>query len=384
MRRTVQIGNVEITTQELGQPMDGAFNRLYTAFFGEKGFQSVDDEFRTTAFQYFDSYITSVDSPAAHDHYFMSFSPLWDGLFSSGRLDLAEKVWEMALDPVQRWEQARPDELIDKGYLYYLWGATALLGGNLDRGYLLMHQSFEEDRRTSPPGPPPRTPSHALVTLDYEKQDQAFRFWVVEQSRFLETFVVDYAATHRRSLTMDDVKKRFLEKPPNYDSIFLLTFTVARLRGISGLHDQAKRNTFAGQIELNLLFDLLLVIEVAIRHKNPTKIKTGKNGKPSELMFYDQVLFLLKSARHPHEEYFADAHRQFQNNFEAAIQGALDGNLTSTAGKLQLIQCDVHLAYELRNRSAHQVETVPIIWKEFDRVQRSILRVWCATVDYLY
>ncbi len=384
MGRTVQVGNVEITTQELGQPMDGAFNRLYAGFLGEKGFQSVDDEFSAAAFQYFDSYINSVHSPAAHDHYFMSFSPLWNGLLSSGRLDLAEKVWEMAFDPVQRWEQAHPGELIDKGYLYYFWGATALLGGNLDRGYLLMHQSFEEDRRTSPPGPPPGTPSHALVTLDYEKQNQAFRFWVVEQSRFLETFVADYAATHRRSLTMDDVKIRFLEKPPNYDAIFLLTFTVARLRGISGLHDQAKRNAFAGQIELNLLFDLLLVIEVAIRHKNPTKVKKGKHGKTSELMFSDQASFLLKSARHPHEKHYADVHRQFHDNFEAAIQGALDGTLTSTAGTLDILQCDVHLAYELRNRSAHQIETVPIIWKEFDRVQRSILRVLCATVDYLY
>jgi len=381
LERIVHLAGGDVKTYTLGQPLDGAFDQLYEAVL-ERGIRSTSDDFRKATFQYFDRYLKDANAPAAHDHYFICFTPIWNASMSSGRLDVAETIWELAFGPVQEWESAHTGELIDKGTLCYFWGATALLRGDLDRGYLLIHQSVEEDSRTSGHKIPP-TPSYALVSLDYQKPNQWFRPWVVEQARFFDMFVKDYA-THIRPLTIEDVKRKFLDKPPNLDAIFLLTFTLARLRGIYGLPDQAKRNAFAGQIELNLFFDLLLVIEVAIRHANPMKIKKGRGGKPAELTFYDQALYLLKASGHPHEKHFVDVHRQFDGGFETAIQDALDGTLTSTAGTLDRLQCDVHLAYELRNRSAHEIETVPIIWKEFDRVQRTILRVLCATVDYLY
>jgi len=372
MGRTVHLAGGDIETLELGQPIDGAFDRLYAAF--ENGIPSIDDEFRNAAFQYFDQYIGSVHAPAAHDHYFICFTPLWNAFMAAGRLDAAEKVWELAFEPVKEWERAHPGELIDKGTLCYFWGATALLRGNLDRGYLLVHQSVEEDSRTSRLPVPP-TPSYALVSLNYQKPDQWFRPWVIEQARFFENFVKDYAATHGRPLTIDDVKLKFLDKPPNLDAIFLLTFTLARLRGISGLPDQAKSNAFAGQIELNLLFDLLLVIDGAIRAVNS-----------SEWKFSKQALFLLEKAGHRLDQRdFDDVHLQFNPaNFQIAIQDALDGTLRSRWRTLDRLQCDVHLAYELRNSGAHHIETIPIIWKEFDRVQRAILRCFCTAVDFLY
>lgn len=352
--------------------MDVAFDHLYAAFF-EKGLLAVDDDFKTSAFQYFDSFVNSVHAPAAHDHYFNCFTQIWNTLMASGRLDVAERVWELAFKPVQEWEHAHSGELIDKGTLCYFWGATALLRGNLDRGYLLIHQSVEEDSRTSGQQIP-LTPSYALVSLDYEKPDQAFQSWVLEQASFLEGFVDDYVSTHKQPLTIDDVKRKFLNNPPNLDAIFQLTFAVARLHGISGLPDQAKHNPFAGQIQLNLLFDLLLVIDVAIRKFNPT-----------EKDFSKQEMFLLKRAGHSLAQAdFEEVHRQFKSDFEAALQAALDGTLKAHSLTLDRLQCDVHLAYELRNLGAHEVEIVPTIWKDFDRIQRAVFRSFCATVDFLY
>lgn len=375
LERVVHTCGVEIATYTLGQPMDDAFDQLYAVFFG-KGLQPVGDEFKAAAFQYFDSFVSNVNSPAGHDRYFICFTPIWNALLSSGRLGMAERLWELAFEPARQWECAHPGELIDKGILCYFWGWTALLNGNLDRGYLLIHQSFQEDSRTSGQQAP-RTPSYALVSLDYEQDRQAMQAWVLEQASFLEDFVRDYATTHHRPLTIDDVKRKFLDNPPDYDTIFLLTFTVARLHGISGLPDQAKRNPFAGQIQLNLLFDLLLVIEAAIRKANPAKIANAS--------FSGQALFLLQRAGHPlHQGEFEDAHRQFKANFGAALQDALNGTLKANSVVLDRLQCDLHLAYELRNRGAHEVETVSIIWNDFDRVQRTVFRSFCATVDILY
>jgi hypothetical protein len=84
MGRTVDICGVEMPTQSLGQPMDDAFDRLYKEF-SEKGFLPVDDEFKTTASRYFDGFIGSVHAPAAHDHYFYCFLPIWNVLVSTGR-----------------------------------------------------------------------------------------------------------------------------------------------------------------------------------------------------------------------------------------------------------------------------------------------------------
>jgi len=362
--------------------MDDAFDQLYKEF-SEKRLLRVDDELKAAASRYFDSFIGSVHSPAAHDHYFYCFLPIWNVLLSTGRPGLAERLWELAFEPVRQWEFAHPGQPVDKGALCYFWGWSALLNGNLDRGYLLIHQSFEEDSRTSGQQTP-RTPSYALISLDYQQDRQAMQEWVLTQASFLEIFVDDYSATHHRSLTIDDVKRRFFDSPPDYDAIFLLTFTVARLHGISGLPDQAKRNAFAGQIELNLLFDLLLVIDVAIRHANPAK-QVMKRGKMSDPMFYDQATFLLQRAgRALQQRDFQDVHAQFDADFGAAIRDALDGTLKSQWVTLDRLQSDVHLAYELRNRGAHQIETVPIIWEDFDRVQRAVFRCLCATIDFLY
>jgi len=84
--------------------MNDAFDRLYTEFSG-KGSLPVDDEFKAAASQYFESFIGSVDAPAAHDHYFYGFLPTWNFLQLSERLGIAERLWELAFEPVRQWEQ---------------------------------------------------------------------------------------------------------------------------------------------------------------------------------------------------------------------------------------------------------------------------------------
>ena len=102
--------------------------------------------------------------------------------------------------------------------------------------------------------------------------------------------------------------------------------------------------------------------------------------------FSDQASFLLQRAGHAlHQRDFQDVHSQFDGtNFGAAARDALDGTLKSKWVTFDRLQSDVHLAYELRNRGAHQIETVPIIWEDFDRVQRAVFRCLCATIDFLY
>jgi hypothetical protein len=349
--------------------MDQAFDRLHAAYFGNIPLPW--QEFIAAALQYFDD---NPSNAPAHDAYFNNFTVIWRSVMDSGRFDQAEHVWEQSLQPALQWEQTHQGQQIHKGTPYYFWAMTALLRGDTDRGYLLIHRSVAEDIRTSGQQTPD-TPGYALVSLNYSKVDQAFRQWVIEQATFLNGLITNYPVTYERALTIEDVKHRFMDAPPSVETVFLLTYTIARLRMIARLPDHAVKNPFAGQLQINLLFDVTLVIDIAIKAKNQGHWK-----------FIDHVEHLLTIAGHQlTSAQLGNINTQFENNFDRAVHAAIDGTLTVQPNtQLDRLQCDVALAYGLRNHGAHNIETAPTIWNQFHTVQQIVFRVLCAAIDYLY
>lgn len=352
--------------------MEAAFDRLYETVIIAGAQPQLDSEFRAAAYEYFDSYTNSPDAPAAHDHYFYGFSPLWAYFRGKGRLDLAEGIWQMALDPAREWEGMHSDRQIDKGVPYYFWAIAALLRGSIDSGYVLAHQAAEEDSRTSSGLKYPDTPAYALVSLNYDKVNQAFKGWVDEQVSFFKVFITDYSKVYGRAFSVHDVRDKFLRNPPNHDVVFLLTYTLARLKVMSEMPVGAKRNQFVGQLQLNLLFELLLVIDNAIRQKNLSKWQ-----------FVDHGTYLLLHAGHPLPQ-LGELSAQFKSNFGPCMTDALDAKLAINGRVLDRLQCDVAIAYGLRNRGAHNIESESVIWNDFERIQKAVFRTLCATIDHLY
>ena len=370
MQRILIIGEREIVIAALGQPMDHGFERLYAAYFGNAPLGW--DELTVAALQYFD---INTGVPGAADAYFNNFTPIWRSILETGgRLERAEDIWQRALQPAQQWEQTHRGQRLHKGTAYYFWGMTALLRGDIDHGYLLIHQAVEEDIRTSGQQAPP-TPAYALVTLNYEEVHQFFHQWVLSQASFLNNLIQNYNSTHSRTLTVSDVKRRFIDAPPSIETVFLLTYTIARLMRITPLPDHMTSNAFAGQLQLNLLFDITLVIDTAIKEKNP-----------SQWQFVHHAEHLLTAAGHRlRNPQLRDINSQFENAFESTLQSGLDGTLVAqTNHTLDRLQCDVALAYGLRNHSAHNIETTPTVWNRSHDLQAALFRVFCATVDYLY
>ena len=171
------------------------------------------------------------------------------------------------------------------------------------------------------------------------------------------------------------MKRRFIDTPPSIDTVFLLTYTIARLRKIAELPDHDTSSPFAGQLKINLLFDLTLVIGTAIAAKNSTQ----RN-------FIDHAEHLLAETGHQLTlQQLRDINAQFRTNFDAAPRAALDGTLTvppHTA--LDRLQCDIALTYGVRNRGAHSIETAPTVCNRFDAVREALFRALFATIDYLY
>lgn len=170
------------------------------------------EEFETAALDFFNR---TTSKWTAHDSYFNNFTVIWRSLLDAGRYEHSEHIWQSALQPALKWEEANQPQHIHKGTPYYFWSMTALLLGDLDHGYLLAHQSVQEDIRTTS-HQRPDLPGYALVSLNYAKVDQAFRQWVVEQAEFLNGLLDNYKTTHTRLLTLDDVRRRFLERATDH------------------------------------------------------------------------------------------------------------------------------------------------------------------------
>jgi hypothetical protein len=369
MRRTIILGGREIVISALGQPIDIAFDGLHAAYLGQLPLPW--EEFEKAAQAFFDS---TPANWSAHDAYFNNFTVIWRNFLNAGNFAHAEHIWQRALQPAQRWEEANPTQRIHKGTPYYFWSMTALLRGHVDRGYLLIHRAVQEDIETHQKESP-KTPGYALVSLDYTVVDQAFRQWVAAQAEFLGRLLDNYNTTYGRTLPLGDAKRRFFDAPPTADTVFLLTYTLARLMQLTDVPDHVARNPFAGQLELNLLFDVTLVIDSAIKAKNPSKWK-----------FIDHAECLLNAAGHAvTKAQLREINDKFENDFDATLRAALDGSLSLQDGTLfDRVISDVALAYGLRNYGAHNTATASTVWNRFPEVQQGLFRALFTTVDYLY
>jgi hypothetical protein len=376
MKRAIIIGGREIVIDALGEPLDAAFDRLHAAYFGQVPLPW--EEFETAVLDFFDR---TRANWSAHDAYFNNFTVIWRSVLDAARYEHSEHIWERALQPALQWEQINQPQRIHKGTPYYFWSMTALLRGDVDHGYLLVHQAVQEDINTSQQQRLD-TPGYALVSLNYNRVDQAFRQWVVEQAAFLNALLDNYNTIHTRTLTPGDIKSRFLDAPPDIETVFLFTYTLARLRGIATVPEHTTKNSFAGQLELNLLFDVTVVIETAIRIKNPTT-RLPNNRKPT---FINHAHYLLTAATEPLAiQQLGEVNQQYENDFDATLGAALRGAITLQPNTtLTRLQCDVALAYGIRNQGAHTTGSAPTIWNRFPEVVQGIFHMLFATIDHLY
>lgn len=370
--RVFRVNNQVFEVLSLGTVMDAAIDEFYTQFLA--GPLTVDwTPFHTASTAFFDA---SVGRPDAHDAYFTALATLWRGFLPANSFVVAEQFWQQALLPAWAWEDANPGFFIHKGTPYYFWAMTCLLHDDIDNGYVLMHQGVAEDVRTNGQQEARNRPGNYLVSLDAHQERQAFQVWVAEQATFFNDCLQNYRDTYHTALTLDDVRRRFLLTFPENETPFLLTYTAARMRNLAIIPPNATRNAFAGQVQLNLLFDIATVIEVAI--KTHSRNLTGT--------FIDQAQHLLVVSGHRMTiKQLRQINKQFNQDFDAALQHALDGVLTLQNGTvLNRHQTDVALAYSIRNRGGHHTGASPTVWNRFTEVRDAMFRVLGITIDTLY
>jgi hypothetical protein len=368
--REVLIGRRRIVCRDLGQEMNQVFNALFAEFFIAGSWSIVDSvEFRTAAWDFFDKANGSLD----HNAFFETVSVICDRLVESNQQTSAEQLWQKVIELADKWESRNAPRRVHKGTPYYFWGQSALERGDLDCGYSLIHQAFLEDRSATQ-GKLPDLPALALITLNINKIYHAIQPWVKETSQVLERALAQYRSAYAKPLTYPDLHKRFLERPDAIESIFLLGYTVARLERLGKLPPYLQKSEFGGQLCLNLLFDLLLVIDSAT--------KPYSRGK----YFSDHAEFIAKtSGMSMTRNNLLEANSASNADVEKCVQDLLDQKLSTPSGFVFVgIERDVALSYVLRNTGAHSLIGLPAIGARMNDILQSAFNMLFLVVELLY
>lgn len=367
MRIRTARASFEITS--LDPVIDDAFANLYAALVDQHPWDH--SAFRQAALEFFDR--ASGDA-TAHDTFFNNFRHLANLHFQNEHWHKAENLWRMALEPALEWESQHLGEFIHKGTPFYFWGMAAISRGELDLGYTLMHQALEEDIRTSNTQYP-QVPAFLFAVLDYDNVDQAFRRWPLVLSEFLDGFLKSYCSSRCGTLQLDQFRTRFLLHPPRLDVVFSFAHTLGRFFLLHRVPNYTPQSRFAGQLETNLLFDLILVIDATITAHNPGQQKFSINA------VFLSCRASLGLSQHMLQEQVGPA---FKKDFEASLTSLLDGRFPfEHASSPSPMAADLAIAYGLRNYGAHNVASMPTVWRRFPEIRQRLFNVLFLSVEVL-
>jgi hypothetical protein len=356
--------------KDLSPELDRALVELHGAFLGNLPHNLAD--FEKAALAFFDS----NGDPGLHNRFFENFTILWKAFLAQGRFSEADKVWEIALKPAFDWESRHEGrQKIHKGTPFYFRAVSALTRGNLDEGYALMHQALEEDRRTTGQDFP-ETPTWFLVTLRYDRPNQYFGEWVDKHAQALNGYIEAYCQAYpTHTLKLDTFREKFLMKPPDYHVVFTLTYTLAKIVSLHETPRYALSNPFVGQLVLDLLFKLCVVIESAIRAKNP-------EGST----FLPRAAFLsAKSGFELDQQGLKEVNKAFNNDFDSTLKSLLDCSFRLSGDKvLSSGERDIAIAYGIRNRAGHDVAPTSVLLERAAEIEQSVFNVLFLCVSVLY
>lgn len=363
------IGGEPYRIRDLGNTLNKSFLDMHSAFFGN-GCCNLP-EFEISALEFFSQHEADTNS---HDKFFNNFTIIWLKFLREGRYDKAESIWEIALSPPLKWEQNNQGKYIHKGTPLYFWAMTSILKGDLDKGYTLMHQALKEDIRTSGEQLP-KTPGFFFATLNYLEVGQAFRAFVLVQAEYLSKLIESYSTNHARQFTLEQFQGHFLSNPPNPDTVFLFAYTLARFLQLEKTPQYALLSDFAGQLEMNLLFDISLVIDSTIKTKNPNKWK-----------FIDHMALLARRGNLDlNKRKLQKINSSFTNDFDATLKALVDGTFAFNDGSgLSALGSDVAITYGLRNHGAHSLSSVSTIWMQFQRIKQGLFNTLFLAAELLY
>ena len=310
------------------------------------------DAFEKVAFDYFDQNRSDVN---AHANFFGHFTPQWHQLCLLGNLTAAEGLWHKVVMIARKWEKTSGGR-IHKGTPFYFWGGTALLNGNVDMGFLLIHEALNEDMFGESCGEvsAETLPAWCFVTLEDEKQEQCWKRLVNNLSLFLDDRISNY--NHRCIMALDRVrfKSQFLQKRESREVIFFFVYSLWKFKHYLDTTQDLDGSSFSILFQLDAVLNLYVVLE---------EILKGYYGKDKSL--YALIETFSKTHNLDITECPSGVKEKridlVKRRFEADPDGAISDFLSYSLSDYTPVQASLSVARLLRNEVAHSIRSYPAL-----------------------
>lgn len=357
--------------------LDRAYRTFYQSFFTNPTFSHVMNESLPPLEREIERYLDHDPSQSVvHEDVINNLTPVWRAFIDSRQYVEAQTFWQRIHRTIDAWQRGRGSRFHMGGLLYY-WGSTALMQGELDKGFFLMHSAYEQDVRTMG-SDRPNTPAYKFVTMDFEAQDQLFQPYVQIPADHFNRYFKEYRMARLNHFTIEDFRRQFLETVSDPAIAFAFAHAVARLEQIGRFSPYMVQSTFASQYQLGLLFELVLVSEAAIKLKDPNN---------AHRYFPEFAGFLASQSglQIRQSDLQQDINPNAKADFAKVLAALLFETYTLSSGhRLSRLECDIGLAYAIRNLAAHDVTSSPLIWGQFKGIVQATMNVLILTAEVLY
>ncbi len=364
--------------KSMGIEMDKAFISLYAGFLSHP-FHELDDlleklfpDFEKATITYFTK--NPITDPV-QDDFINNFTPIWNGFRSHKQLGKAQLFWQFILGFIVRLE-SHFHTRIHKGSIYYFWGGTAITNGELEKGYSLIHSALIEDIETYK-NPNPDTPAFRFVFLDYKDSQQQFIDLLSAQGKLLESYLAHYCSLSKSKFDSSSFQKRFLACHPKPEAILLLAYTIARIEQRLRFPQLSTDNIFSGLLDMNLLFDLVLVIDNSIQAKYTT-----------DWRYFNLARFLSDTAKLDLTQIRLEAIKTVLDDpskFEQLVIDLLNSTFPMPdGGKLSILASAIAVSFCIRNYAAHNIASESLLPAHSQELIETLFDVLFLTAESLY
>ena len=380
----VEVAGHKLKLWPLGNETDEFLKDLFTRYFSDLARpyfefrKGVYDDLRTKMHSYFDG---KIDDPPGQDYLFNNLTVVWNTYQYYGRLGEAQSFWQDILNLVLEWEQTR-QKRIHKGSLFYFWSQTAILQGQFDKGFFLIHSAYEEDILTIGKNLPD-TPAFKTISLDYSNKNNLLYKLVEDWASFLSGFIKSYQTVSGKNFSLDDFQNKFLKNPPDRETLFSFTYTLARFFDFdTQIPPTMIKGSFVSLFELNTLFDLVLVIDSLIYSSlvAPGPNDWGFKNLAKHLLIETGLTTDAGLTRIHLEEINSSS----RNDFETTLKLLLDQKFAYHDGSLpSRLESDIGIALCVRNYSAHKIGSFLTIRDRYSELRQSLFNVLFLATDTL-
>lgn len=221
------------------------------------------DSFEKAAFKYFDANPTNFD---AQRKFFEYFTPQWRQFCDARMYTHAKDLWAKAIAITNKWESMNGGH-IHKGTPFYFWGGTALLNGEIDLGFVLIHEALQEDIRAESSGgnPADTLPAWCFVILKDEVQEQYWIPLVQDLAKFLDACLSAYNQHCGGSLALLDFKSRFLQDRRYREATFFFVYSLWKFKRHLDTSQNLTNSSFSILVQLDCALNLYVVLEELLK-----------------------------------------------------------------------------------------------------------------------